>query len=124
MIACPFCGGELDVINNTPRALVCQCLRCDRALAVENFEYHDRILGGHLAKEAKMVKLKVVEVKPHPALVAIEEYHFAMMMRAARELEVRCAIFMARTGLPVAEIVLVQLRNGHRYPQWRGAVKT
>ncbi len=60
-------------------------------------------------------------VQPHPALLAMQEYQFAMMMRGVRLRELRCIEFMARTGLPAAEIVLVQLPNGNQYPQWRGA---
>ena len=56
-----------------------------------------------------------------PAMQALQDEFARLMMDEIQLTEARCALFLATTGLPIEEVVLVKFR-GKTFPQWRGAV--
>jgi hypothetical protein len=52
---------------------------------------------------------------------AIQKWSLAEMRRRLQLTEMRIALFLARTKLPIREVVLVRY-NGQNLPQWKGAV--
>ena len=53
----------------------------------------------------------------------IHRHLMAMMLINDMKVERRIRSFLDRTGLPLSEVVLVQLRGGGRFPQWKGALR-